>query len=120
VTDSFAIKYTTWPPGTGIEEQGKISSLPPRTMLSALYPNPFNQRMKISYQVSELSRVGLKVYDASGRLVRSLAEGTHKPGYYTVLWDSKDDIGRAVSAGVYFVRFETDDYNKVEKAVLLK
>jgi len=120
VTDSFAIKYTTWPPGTGIEEQGKISSLPPRTMLSALYPNPFNQRMKISYQVSELSRVGLKVYDASGRLVRSLAEGTHKPGYYTVLWNSKDDIGRAVSAGVYFVRFETDDYNKVEKAVLLK
>ncbi len=121
VTDSFAIKYTTWPPSTpGIEEYGKVTGLPPRTMLTAIYPNPFNHQMKISYQISESSRVGLKVYDASGRLVRSLADGTHKPGYYTVLWDSKDDVGRAVSAGVYFVQFETGDYKRVEKAVLLK
>ncbi|KPK63902.1 hypothetical protein AMJ83_05510 [candidate division WOR_3 bacterium SM23_42] len=60
------------------------------------------------------------MYDAVGRLVRTLAEGVTEPGYYTVNWDGCDDLGRRLPAGVYFVRFDTEDYQKIEKAVLLK
>ncbi len=120
VTDSFAIKYTTHDPNTGVEESAELSILPTRTMLRAPYPNPFTRQMRISYQLSKNSRVKMHVYDASGRFVRTLFDGIHNPGYYTLIWDSKDEIGRAVAAGIYFIHFVADEYEKVEKAVLLK
>jgi hypothetical protein len=42
------------------------------------------------------------------------------PGYYTLFWNGCDDIGRKVAAGIYFIKFDTDDYQKIEKVVLLR
>jgi hypothetical protein len=121
VTDSFAIKYTTYPPDwVGIEEQGGFTSLPLKTLLGVMYPNPGIRVMSIRYQVASVSDVSLCVYDAAGRLVRTIVDGACEPGYYTQVWDTKDDMNRKVPAGVYFIRFETDDYQKTEKAVLLR
>jgi len=52
--------------------------------------------------------------------VRTVVSGKCEPGYYTMIWDTKDDADRAVPAGVYFIRFEADDYQRVEKAILLR
>jgi len=127
VTDSFAIKYTTYPPDwIGIKEQGGFASLPLNTLLGMMYPNPGLGVMSIRYQVAGVSDISLCVYDAAGRLVRTVTKGACEPGYYTQVWDARDDLGRRVPAGVYFIRFaaspvgETDDYQRVEKAVLLR
>ncbi len=121
ITDSFALKYTTDPPSnTGIQEHEEVSAVPLDTRLSACYPNPFNREHKISYQLSRLSNVDLKIYDVAGRLVRVVAHGLHHPGYYTTIWDAKDDAGRTVSSGIYFVRLVVDDYKGVEKSILIK
>jgi len=127
VTDSFAIKYTTYPPDwVGIKEEGGFASLPLKTLLGVMYPNPGLGVMSIRYQIASVSNISLCVYDAAGRLVRTVIKGKCEPGYYTQVWDSRDDLGRRVPAGVYFVRFaanpvgETDDYQRTEKAVLLK
>ena len=127
ITDSFALKYTTYPPeNVGIEETNVLSLIPVRTLLNALYPNPGMRVMSIRYQVAGVSDISLCVYDVAGRLVRTVIKGKCEPGCYTQVWDSHDDLGRRVPAGVYFVRFaaspvgETDDYQKTEKAVLLK
>jgi hypothetical protein len=121
VTDSCALLYTTYPPDyVGIEEFEELVGVPVRTMLGVVYPNPFARELSISYQVASSGRVSLRVYDALGRAVCGLAQGIVEPGYYTVHWDGRDDLGRQVPAGVYFVRFDTDDYQKVEKAILLR
>jgi hypothetical protein len=121
ITDSFAIKYTTYPPGWfGVEEDQKLTSIPVRTMLSALRPNPTVRTMHISYQVATRSQVSLKIYDATGRLVKTIANGMSEPGYYNVLWNGHDDDGCKAAAGIYFVQFAADDYYKVDKAILLK
>ncbi|MGB3342098.1 MAG: FlgD immunoglobulin-like domain containing protein, partial [bacterium] len=104
----------------GVEEEGGLSTIPIKTMLSAMYPNPGIRVMSIRYQVAKTSDILLRLYDASGRLVRTLEQGMHEPGYYTMIWDTKDDAGRAVPAGIYFIRFETDDYQRIEKAILLR
>jgi len=104
----------------GIEESAELSGVPMHTALAALYPNPGIRVMSIRYQLAHESAVLLCMYDAVGRLVRTLAEGVTEPGYYTVNWDGRDDLGRRLPAGVYFVRFDTEDYQKVEKAILLK
>ena len=106
--------------GTGVQEYTKVSGVPLHTALAALYPNPGIRVMSIRYQLARESRVTLSMYDAAGRVVRTFNDGLKEPGYYTVTWDGRDDIGRKVPAGVYFVKLETADYNKVEKAVILK
>jgi hypothetical protein len=92
------------------------------TTFFGVYPNPFKHHSEISYQLARAARVSLSVYDVSGRLVKSLSAGDEikDPGYYTLSWDSRDDQDRRVPAGVYFVRFTTDDYQHVQKTVLLK
>jgi len=103
----------------GVKEGG-LAGLPLKTLLGVMYPNPGIGVMSIRYQVAGVSDVSLCVYDAAGRLVRTIIKGACEPGCYTQVWDSRDDLGRRVPAGVYFVRFETDDYKKTEKAILLK
>jgi hypothetical protein len=121
VTDSFALRYTTYPPDyVGIEEYEELTQLPVRTLLAQVYPNPFARELRVSYQLASSSRVSLAVYDAAGRAVCGLVDGVSEPGYYLVSWDGCDDRGRRVPAGVYFVRFHTDDYQSVQKTVLLK
>ncbi len=127
VTDSFAILYTTYPPEqTGIEEQEALTPLPLQTRLSRFAPNPFMQTTAVSFQIAHSSTVELKVYDATGRLVRTLSDGVYEPGHYTVNWNGDDAVGRTIPAGVYFVRFTAsargsgDEYIKVNKVVFLR
>ncbi|UCC13019.1 MAG: hypothetical protein JSW02_05705 [candidate division WOR-3 bacterium] len=121
VTDSFALRYTTYPPDyTGISEEGGLVVVPRVTRFTGVVPNPFTRRVGMEYQVARVGVVELAVYDAVGRCVRVLAEGMREPGYYTAFWDGCDDVGRRVPAGVYFVQFVTDDYQRVEKTILVK
>ena len=122
VTDSFAIKYTTYPPDyTGIEEHEYLTALPSVTMLTAVYPNPGKHAMKINYQIAQCSNISLRIYDAAGRLVRIVAAKDEcDPGYYSDVWNTKDDRGRMVPAGVHFIQLETDKYQRVENAIILR
>jgi hypothetical protein len=106
---------------TGISEvNGLVTS--EITEFFGIYPNPFRRSSKMSYQLARSARVSLSVYDVSGRLVKCLSDGSElkEPGYYTVSWNGRDDMDRKVPSGVYFVRFDSDDNQKVEKTVLLK
>jgi hypothetical protein len=135
ITDSFAIRYTTDPKGVfpkfpqgspahagaNIQSrEGPTTTLPVQTMMSTPHPNPFTRHITIAYQIARASAIDLQVYDATGRLVRSFVEGMRNPGYYSEIWDGRDEVGRKVSAGIYFVRFETEDYTKSDKIILLR
>jgi hypothetical protein len=104
----------------GVDEMPDLSGMPKRTLFSAMYPNPAAGRMLVRYQVASATDVSVRVYDAVGRVVRTLAAGSCDPGYYTVIWHGQDDAGRAVPAGVYFIHFVADDYTKIQKAVLVR
>jgi flagellar hook assembly protein FlgD len=68
----------------------------------------------ISYQINQPEDIKLKIYDATGRLVTS-----HKlpVASHCFIWDGRDNIGRSVSPGVYFIRLETDDFKQIEKVI---
>jgi len=83
-------------------------------------PNPFTGRTAISYQFPKAGDVSLRVFDASGRMVRCLASGYQKPGKYTSAWDGNDTRGRRVANGIYFYRLDAPDYSNVKKAVLMR
>ncbi len=80
--------------------------MPSRFALHTPHPNPFNQTTQFSYDLPHPSTVHLIVFDALGRAVRTLVDGEQAPGVHRQAWDGRDDTGHAVSAGVYFVRFD--------------
>ena len=57
-------------------------------------------------KATEAASVHLALYDARGRLVRSLLEGERPAGASFVDWDGRDQAGRDAAAGLYFVRFQ--------------
>jgi hypothetical protein len=125
ITDSFAIKYTSYSsyPDEGDGPQAQTSrpgQKPTTTLLQAIQPNPFSERTAISYEITRACDICMSVYDATGRLVRTFVDGRVQPGYYTMTWDGDDDYGRTVPAGVYFVHFRTDEHQQVHKTILLK
>jgi hypothetical protein len=83
-------------------------------------PNPFNPETTINFTVPEKGQVALKIYDANGRLVRSLVDGVSEPGSHNVSWDGRDNNGASVSSGVYFYRLTAGKFNESRKMVLLK
>lgn len=128
ITDSFAIKYSTYssyPEESGSGTQARTTvpnSTPTRTFMDMPYPNPFKQVTVIRYQIADAAQtkdISLQIFDITGRLVRQFNHITAQP-FSQVIWNGCDDSGRRVPAGVYFVSFKTDGYRKVEKAVLLK
>jgi hypothetical protein len=91
------------------------------------YPNPFHHSTTIRYQIPMRNEgflmrnhVSLKIYDLSGRLVRTLVNEDQKTGVYTVNWDRKDARGRELSNGVYFYRLAVQNIALTKKMVLLK
>ena len=85
------------------------------------HPNPFNPTTSIEYAVGERGFVTLRIYDVSGRVVRTLVSDTRDPGkVHVAVWDGRDERGRSVSSGVYFYRLEARNLVQTRKMVLLK
>jgi hypothetical protein len=101
--------------GTGIVDGG------PRNELSPAYPNPFNPVTKIAYSVKETGPVAIRVYNAAGKLVRTLLTEELEAGDSGVVaWDGSDDAGERCASGVYFYRIEASGFSASGKMVMLK
>ena len=65
--------------------------------------------------------VVLRIYDVSGRLVRSLVSGTvQEAGRHSVEWDGRDAAEAATRAGLYFGRLEAGGESDVRRLVLTR
>ena len=80
-------------------------------------PNPFNPTTTISFTVVDKGNVTLNVYDANGRLVRTLANGVSDVGTHELTWDGRDNAGTTVGSGVYFYRLTAGKYSESKKMV---
>jgi len=89
------------------------------SLLSA-YPNPFNPSLYIRFELRHPATVTLVVYDATGRKVRTLAGSTMSAGPHTTFWNGRDDRGRDVSSGVYFVQLSIDGTIGTTKVTLIR
>jgi|GEM_PF-4497013 len=99
----------------------KVSGFVPRVYaLHSVYPNPFSRRLVISYDVPKMSNVSLRVYDVSGRVVKTLVNGKKAANYHSIEWDAKGDGGKSVGYGVYFLRMDAGSYSKTQKLLYVR
>jgi hypothetical protein len=83
------------------------------------YPNPFNPSVSVQMYLDSGRAVTLSVHDMRGRRLRTLYEGRVAAGWRTVVWDGRDDAGRAAASGVYFLRAESPDTAPVSRKLAL-
>lgn len=89
--------------------------------LSHARPNPFNPRTTITFDLdSDHDRVVMSIYDVAGRRLRTLFDGPAPAGATDVVWDGRDDAGRALPSGTYLYRLHTDGESRTRKMSLVR
>jgi hypothetical protein len=100
-------------PATGVPERSVFGL--------ANYPNPFNPRTTISFELPDAARVDLSVYDPAGRLVRTLISGRDtRAGHHESVWDGCDESGNVLAAGLYIYRLDAGNRSEASTMILLK
>lgn len=91
-----------------------------RPMVLQNRPNPFNPSTRIGFGLPTPGHARLTIFSASGRLVRTLADGEYSQGYSEVEWDGRNDGGEGQASGVYYYRFEAGAVSETRRLVMSK
>ncbi len=117
---SAKVQYeeVNYQPLTGIEQQRFVSDFFFPEL--SVQPVPARRDVFIRYYLPKSGRVGLKVYNSAGRMVRCLIENNQGVGWQLIKWNLNDDKGRDVPAGTYFCRLKTANGAVIAKVVLVR
>jgi len=94
--------------------------LPSTLVFHGAAPNPFNPQTTIAFALPTSARATLRIYDVSGRLVRTLLDEVRPAGTNEVRWNGADDAGRGVASGTYFARLGVEGQYSVKSLVLVR
>jgi hypothetical protein len=109
--------------GVEFYRNAPATSVPPRDAgqypiaprLLSVYPNPFNSRTTIVFELPRTATVELRIFDVLGREVSQRSGGTYGPGRHHIGWDASD-----VATGIYFYRLTALERTLTGKVVLLR
>ena len=90
-------------------------SLPEITSLNAIYPNPFNPVTNIQFSLCQTENVIITVYNVKGQKVAVILNEEMTAGNHSIAWNAQNK-----PSGIYFLNFNTDSANRIQKIVLLK
>lgn len=99
--------------GTGVQN---ISTEKPISFkMYQNFPNPFNSRTNIMFDIPKLSSIKIAVYDITGEKIETLVNATLQAGSYQTEWDASES-----SSGIYFARIQAGKFRTVIKMTILK
>ena len=100
--------------GTGVPEA------PTAFALGRPTPNPFLRTTSLSLSLPTSADAVVEVYDVTGRLVATLADGPLPAGESRLTWDGRDRDGREVASGIYFCRAQVGVWTGSTKVIYLR
>ncbi len=102
--------------GSGAADSGT----PAVTRILPNAPNPFNPQTSIHFELAQSGQARLAIFDVTGRLVKTMHNGHLESGPHSLVWQGRDNGGRQVASGVYYLRMETVAGVQHRKMMLLK
>jgi len=93
---------------------------PPAVVLGSPRPTPTSGRAEMSLDLPMASPVIARVFNAAGRMVRTIAEGMLPAGHHVLHWDGKMDGGGDAASGVYWVRVAAGAIEKGTKLTVVR
>ena len=108
----WVCKYT----GQGIEERGTLNAI---RLTIEVNPNPCNRHTTISYSLLAESKVSLRVYDITGKLIKTICANQNilKSGNYETRWDLMDNNRKKVTAGIYFIEISAGQEGNIIREI---
>jgi hypothetical protein len=106
--------------GGTVDVKNNASLAPTKYSLEQNYPNPFNPSTTIKFSVPQAGMVKVKIYDASGNLIKELFNQYVQQGSFNVVWNGTDSRGNKVASGIYIYKMESQNYSMSKKMVLMK
>ncbi|MFC1568621.1 S8 family serine peptidase [bacterium] len=103
----------------------KTVIMPNRIRLLSNYPNPFNSCTMIQLTADEIKQnliaeQWLKIYDVSGKLIRSIRLPLLSHDTLKIQWDGRDSYYNEVPSGVYFATLNIDQKYHSKKMILIR
>ena len=99
----------------GVLDNAPVKVIPKDYALSPVYPNPFNPSATVRFDVPEVSRVELQVYDVTGKLVETLLNERMTAGQHQYTWQPQE-----MATGTYFLRLITANQTFTQKVTYVK
>jgi hypothetical protein len=125
-TGSWTIIATDMVQNTSAVNGPFMLSVDGRSLLSGKFgldqnfPNPFNSKTRIGYDLPAREYVKLTIYNLLGREVKTLVDETQSKGYKSVIWDGANNFNEEVAAGIYLYIIEAGDNVAAKKLVYIK
>lgn len=114
-TKEFSVYYRC-APGIAENEKGY-----PHTAYLEILLNPFRDWTKIRWRIPGDIKPQMHIYDVSGRLAKTIPLCTLNNGEPTVIsWDGRDNSGKQLASGVYFIKLQAGNYSATEKLLLIR
>ncbi len=88
--------------------------------LFRIYPNPFNSRIRIKFDILHPMPVRLEIFNIRGQRVRTLLKKILAKGSYSFIWNGCDDQGKLLPGGLYLVRLKTSGQSHTQKIVYVR
>jgi hypothetical protein len=106
--------------GLGAEEAAR--TIPERSDLGPPRPNPTTRGMIATLAVgrTQAGSYEVTVFDVAGRRVARVVDGPLDPGLYETRWEGRDEGGRRVASGIYFLRGTGPGLKVLRKVVVLE
>ena len=106
--------------GSNVSTVNENILMPNQFRVYDAYPNPFNPVTTLRYQLPEANMVTVTIYDMAGREVKNLIDQQQGQGLHNIQWNGTNNLGKAVSAGIYLYQVQSGMYNQTNKMILLK
>ncbi len=101
-------------------ESTDAAELPTVYRLAGNFPNPFNPKTAISFDLPQSQFVKLEVFGTDGRRIATLLDQQMAAGHHSAVWTGRDDSGSPVASGVYFARIAAGPLQETHKMLLMK
>ena len=88
--------------------------------ISEAFPNPFNPNTTLKFNVQKEVFVKITIYNQLGKRVKDLVNENYAVGTHSVTWNSTNNQGKQVSAGMYIYTIQAGEFRATKKMVLLK
>jgi hypothetical protein len=121
LADSIMHFFGIQPQGVAIDRFNVLKN--DRTLsfgIKAKGSNLFSNKLDIEYGIVHSGKVEIEIYNTTGRKIRTLVNISKNAGYHRISWNGKDDNGKNLVNGIYFVTIKSAGKVKNTKVMLIK
>ena len=85
-----------------------------------VFPNPSQDKTKITYKIEESANITISIYDIHGKLMKTLINEKKIKGEYEIIWKGKDKNRKEVNSGIYLVHLQSGKYIQTKRLIIIK